>query len=249
MRAPDRRARDRARRVRKVRRRGMLALFAGAASLLAGVWLLVAVLPSSLAEERAFKAAAPCLSSVTAPRTDCLQATWFTIDDIRMRKGRGSSSSAHLSGPPAWSGRVDFASENPLLRRLHPGEQVAGTVWLGEVVTISAQGTRQWTSAHPVGDPLLTAGSCLVFVLAGGLGVFAGRWWVKRPQDCVHGNPAPLATAGWSVLGLCSYAIVLMLWLRAQDAPVWLLPVLWLIAALPVFGTVLYLGQRRALPS
>lgn len=213
-------------------------------SFLGGVWLLVAGLPQAMAEEHDFKAATPCPASVIASRADCLRAAWFTVDDVRIRKGRGSSYSALLSGPLDWSGRIDFEGEEPLLRRLHPGDLVMGTVWRGDIVAVSALGTGQRTSAHPVGGPLYAAGFGIALVTAGGLGLFAAWWWRKRPEECVRRTPAPLSAAGWSALGMGLYAIVLTFWLLSFDAQVWLLLVSWLVAAVPLCRVLRYALTR-----
>lgn len=232
----------------------MFALLSGAVSLLIGILLIGVMLPQAVAEEADFRAAAPCPPATTTQWTDCVQAAWFTVEDVELRKGRGATSSVMLAGPPAWSGRADFESENPLLRRLLPGEQVAGTVWRGEIVAVSAQRRSQRTSAHPVGDSLLVAGLGVALALAGGLGLYAARWWIRRPHDCVHRTPSPLAVAGWTAGGLGSYSIVLMLVLRAHDAPLWLLAGLWAAAGLPACGTAAFLmrpavGRAGGLPA
>ncbi|MEU4492926.1 hypothetical protein AB0F96_05550 [Streptomyces sp. NPDC023998] len=245
MRHRDRQARNRARKLWKIRVKGMLALCAGAVSFLAGIWLLVAGLPQAMAEEHDFKAATPCPASVVASRADCLRAAWFTVDEVRISKGRGSSYSAQLSGPADWSGRIDFDGEKPLLRRLHPGDRVAGTVWRGDIVAVFALGTGQRTSAHPVGGPLYAAGFGVALIMAGGQGLFAARWWLKRPEECLNRTPAPLTAAGWSALGLGCYAIVLTFWLLSFDAQVWLLLVSWLVAAMPLC-CVLFYGFTRS---
>lgn len=108
-----------------------------------------------------------CPGPVIVAAGDRLRAAWFTVDDVRISKGRGSSHPERLSGPTAWSGRVHFDDDKPLLRRLCPGDRETGTVWRGDIVAVFARDAGRWSSAHSVGGRPYAAGFGIALVMSG----------------------------------------------------------------------------------
>ncbi|MFF9147393.1 hypothetical protein ACF1BN_21305 [Streptomyces sp. NPDC014861] len=202
------------------RRRSQNALLGlvGFVALLAGAALLIGVLPRAVAEERAFLSAAPCTGGST---DDCLRTTWFTVDSVRVRGGRTSGGEIELSGPEGDSRTVKFTGAAAFLEETGRGDRVVGTSWRGSIVLLSTTEAEagQRTDSHPVGGSLFAAGFGIVLALAGGLGCgFAGRWWVRRPDDAPVGRRTPPAVVTGSVIALGLYTFALASVLYGRDA-------------------------------
>ncbi|MFR9797776.1 hypothetical protein ACL02U_17995 [Streptomyces sp. MS06] len=77
---------------------------------------------------------------------------------------------------------MSFFADDPLLKRLHAGDRVTGTVWGGEVVAIAADGSRQRTGADPVNEPFgfVLLGSFLGVGGITGLGIGVYRLSASR---------------------------------------------------------------------
>ncbi|WP_129838639.1 hypothetical protein [Streptomyces sp. RFCAC02] len=123
-------------------------------------------LPSSVDRYEDYGAAEPCPAGVaTRAREECVRTVTFVVEDTEVRKsGQNSTFEATVSGTPFWDGVVAFGDPGPLLERLGPGDDVTGTVWRGDVMTLSRDGVRQSTSDEPRDDFQMTAA----------IGTFAG---------------------------------------------------------------------------
>lgn len=162
-----------------------LILVAGVVALIVSGYLLSVELSHARQREEEFHAAVPCPAAVTAAdgsATDCVSTASFTVAKVRIHSGKHSYYTADLTGPKSASARrVEFGGKDPLLRRLHSGDTVRGTLWRGDIVTVTSADSefRQNTADNPngrgtrvlvvgtiltvVGAGLTVAGGCLTF--------------------------------------------------------------------------------------
>ncbi|MTE22456.1 hypothetical protein F0L17_25820 [Streptomyces sp. TRM43335] len=164
---------------------------------------------------------------------DCLESREFVVEDIRVRKGRGTVSTVRLADPAGGGLTVRFGSPDPLPERLRTGAVVTAELWRGEVVSVSRQGATQETTGHPLGGGAMVAGLGLLFAMTGALALYASWWWLMRPGACVRASPPALAAVGLAVLWMGVGTVPVMCVLYAADAPGLLVPVLWTVAAVP----------------
>ncbi|MFI8520949.1 hypothetical protein ACIGEZ_24465 [Streptomyces sp. NPDC085481] len=217
---------------RRRRARDVLVGLAGLIALLAGSALLVAWLPHAVAEERAFRSASVCRG---APAEDCLYAAWFTVDSVDVRRGKQPGGWVRVSGPEEGAGRVEFSGLGDFLESVRPGDRVAGTIWSGEVVVLSDGAAAQRTLSHPVGDPLVAAGSGILLILGGGTGTYVS--WGRLRSDERSARPyrrAALTADACTLAVLGAYTFVLMVVLDGRDEDLGTFLALWTPAAVGV---------------
>ncbi|WP_327717327.1 hypothetical protein OG381_19315 [Streptomyces sp. NBC_00490] len=149
-------------------------------------WLVFSAwLPSDVERYQEYRAAELCpdRSAATAKAAeDCLLTVPLTVERTRNEPGKRSGSyTATLDGAPVWSGTLSFGDPDPVLERLVPGDRVTGTLWRGEVMTVSKGELRQNTSDAPRDEPQMTyaIGTFLGLLAALGLGFGAVR--IARP--------------------------------------------------------------------
>ncbi|WP_282692434.1 hypothetical protein [Streptomyces sp. CC208A] len=228
------------------RRRAQNALvgLVGVLALLCGAALLIGVLPRAVTEERAFLSASPCQGNAT---DDCLRTVWFSVDSVRVQRGKQSNGRVEVSGPEQGSRTVEFSGVGEFLERIRPGDRVMGTLWRGSVVSLSDAEGGQRTAAHPVGGSLFAAGFGIVLVLAGGLGGYAAWWWTRHPDGTPARRPAPLTVAISAAGALGVYAFVLVALLYEREPSLQRFFGLWAPAVLVVTVLLLVRPLRECL--
>ncbi|MEV6199071.1 hypothetical protein AB0M64_03760 [Streptomyces sp. NPDC051771] len=212
--------------------------------LLAGASLLIAVLPRTAAEERAFLSASPCRNGA---REDCLRVTWFFVDSIRVRHGKSSGGEMRLSTSEQGYRTVKFSGIGDFLERTRTGDRVVGTEWRGSIVLVSDAEGGQRTDAHPVGGSLFAAGFGIVLVLAGGYGTVVARRWIRHSDDAPAGRRSPSAVVTGAVILCGLYTFALTAALYERDASLRTFFSLWVPAAFAAVAAVLWqrLRSRR----
>jgi hypothetical protein len=152
----------------------VLALAGGSAALVCCGGVLGLELPRANAVAHEFRAAVPC--AVDGSGTDCLSTARFTVRDVRIRHGKTAQYDADLTGPPPGDVRVEFEDEQPLLRRLHPGDTVHGTLWRGRIVTVTSSDgrIRQITVADPTRGPADAITFATILGISGGVATAIG---------------------------------------------------------------------------
>ncbi|MFJ5712474.1 hypothetical protein [Streptomyces sp. NPDC093105] len=180
---------------------------AGLVVLLVGVVLLIGVLPTVAAEERAFLAASACRGPETR---NCLQTASFTVESVALQRGKSESGRVRVVSPQGGDAHLQFNAIGPFLERVRSGDRVRGTLWRGRIVVLADAEGGQRTAAHPVGDPLFCAAFGITLVLSGGLGTYAAWWWIRHPESIARRHPAALVRAAWTATLLGVYAFGLM---------------------------------------
>ncbi|WP_460066748.1 hypothetical protein [Streptomyces sp. YKOK-I1] len=180
-------------------------------------------LPDDIDRYRDYSGAEPCAAG-TAPREyeDCLRTVAFTVEGTRIKGGRSGVYEATLSGAPFWNGVLGFGDSGPLLHELERGDRVTGTVWRGEIMSVSRDGVRQESSDEPRDEPQMAAalGTCAGLLAAMALTVGTARLTRPRP-------PQPFPWRGWGkpmliVLSVgCPLLGLVGVW---WDIPWWLFP-------------------------
>ncbi|MFD8575602.1 hypothetical protein ACR3S4_02680 [Streptomyces sp. CH8.1] len=225
--------RTRARRRRRLHARGLLAFVGG----LGGVGVataLFALLPGTVADERAHAAARPCTTPQALPEEECIRTTPVTVVKIHIQGGRGASYWAKVEDQARGRRHVNFDSDEPLLRQLRAGEQVTAHLWRGDVTAVSGRELIQATGDSPQGAPLYGIATALACTVMGGLGLTAAWWWLRRTDSCLVGHPRGLRLVGWIAMGLVADAFATLWMLLWLDGPYWLHPIVWSAAAFPV---------------
>ncbi|KUO20329.1 hypothetical protein AQJ91_15010 [Streptomyces dysideae] len=220
-----------------------------------GCALVLAVwLPSDSERYRDYLAAEPCPARATAQAwEDCLRTVPFTVESTKIKSGsNGGSYKATLSGAPFWNGTVAFGDWGPVLARLVPGDQVIGTVWRGDVMTvgIGEGGVRQSTSEEPRDEPQMTVaiGTFLGLLTLLGLQFGAMRLAAARSLGALgsHGHER-VTWRGYGKPLLITMAVVCAgvglpaVWL---GGPTWVVPAV----ALPVVACTAGLLYRYRRP-
>ncbi|KUO10837.1 hypothetical protein [Streptomyces sp. DSM 15324] len=180
-------------------------------------------LPDDLDRYRDYASAGPCAAG-TSPREheDCLREVVFTVDATRIKGGKGAVYRATLSGAPFWNGVLDFGDSGPLLSELEPGDRVTGTVWRGEIMSVSRDGLLQASSDEPRDDPQMPAALGTLAGLLAALALTVGTARLTRPNP-----PFPFPWRGWGkpmLIILCVGCPVLGLVGVWWDIPWWLFP-------------------------
>ncbi|MFD3701364.1 hypothetical protein ACFWUZ_35575 [Streptomyces sp. NPDC058646] len=237
--------RTHARRRRRLHAKGVLAFLGGLGGV-AATAVLFALLPGTVADERAHASARPCTTPHVLPEEECVRTAPVTVMKIHIQGGRGTSYWAKVEDQAHGRRHVDFDSDEPLLRRLRVGDQVTAHVWRGEITAVSGRELTQATGDSPHGAPLYDIAAALACTVIGGLGLTAAWWWLCRTDSCLAGHPRELRMAGWIALGLVvdTFATLwMLLWL---DGPYWLQSIIWSAAAFPVLAALAVQHRKRS---
>lgn len=143
----------------RTRLRGALLLPLSLIPAVAAYFVLTVWLPHDIARYRDYVRAEPCAAGTSArEHEDCLREATFTVEGTKIKDGgRSSVYEATLSGAPFWNGVLSFGDATPLLSRLEPGDRVTGTVWRGDVMSLSRHGVRQSSADEPRDEPQMIA--------------------------------------------------------------------------------------------
>ncbi|MEV5312435.1 hypothetical protein [Streptomyces sp. NPDC052610] len=196
-------------RVRRLRGAGVLAGVFGVLAVPTAVVMLTVGVPQRASDERAFLSARPCGAETKGPAEECLRTAWFTVEAVRVWQRRSPGGWVRVIADDGRGDRADFDGTGRFLQRARPGDRVVGTVWRGEIVTLSAHGAYHHTTGHPVGAPVAVACGALVLLVSGGLGAYASWWWLRRTDRCAV-RTAGLSAIALTVLGLGIYTIFLL---------------------------------------
>lgn len=183
---------------------GLCALLLGA-GLLAAAGVGLAVVPESVAEERAFRSARPC---GPAPRPDCLRPVHATVGGTEIRDHpKNPRYELRLTG--ARVPRVlPMGGAEPLLRHLRAGDEVVVTRWRDYAPAVSKDGVTQSTDDTPEGRSLFTTAGSLALAALGLFAARAGRAALTRaPAFAVTGVPPRLLLRGVQSAGAALLAV------------------------------------------
>ncbi|MFD3502557.1 hypothetical protein ACFWWT_27810 [Streptomyces sp. NPDC058676] len=206
--------------------------------------VFTAWLPADTKRYQDYLAAEPCDGRATAEAwEDCLRTVSFTVESTEVKRSRSGGYRAALSGTPFWNGAVAFGGPGPLLERLRPTDQVTGTVWRGDVMTVSKGGVRQSTSEEPRNEPQMTVaiGTFLGLLAVMGFGFGAVR--MARPLGHepftwrLYGKPLLI-----TMMITCAAVGLPAVWL---GIPAWVVP----SVAVPVVACTARLLQQHRRPS
>lgn len=203
-------------------------LLFGVVAVLASVMISTVDVPERLADRRAFESAADCPTAPEAP-ADCQWKQEFTVSGIRLYRGKSSPITATLTDRGGNEWPTEYRNDGPLLERLGDGDRVVGTVWRGQVVKIATEGAEQVTRASPTDLSEAAVSLAIACGPSGLLLVIACVWRLRRRSEPTLSKPMAclvLLSIGLAVVAIA--AGMLVTWLQA---PVWLIPGLWLPAA------------------
>ncbi|WAU82501.1 hypothetical protein O1Q96_23810 [Streptomyces sp. Qhu-G9] len=206
--------------------------------------VFTAWLPSDTKRHQDYVAAEACPAHATAEvREDCLRTVSFTVESTQIKQSRSGSYKAALSGTPFWNGVVAFGDPGPLLEQLRPGDQVTGTVWRGDVMTVSKEGVRQGTSEEPRDEPQMTVAIGTFLGLLAAMGLGFGTVRMTRPLGREpfpwhpYGKPLIITT-----VITCAAVGLPAVWL---GSPSWVVPTV----AVPVVACTAWLLHQHQRPS
>ncbi|MGW2859972.1 hypothetical protein [Streptomyces sp. NPDC001205] len=182
----------------------------GAALVIVAGWLLLAVVPGALDQERAFVAAAAC--PVAQASTECRHTVTATVtsaaadhkhrstyywlgfghvqDEPVALPGRLKTGPLRSAAPGRAAAvaprRVKMDGRTPVFAAVHPGTALHLTYWRGEIRYVDFQGLRQYTVADPRGGYRLPFAAALVLLSAGGACLRAAYCSVRRAESSAH---------------------------------------------------------------
>ncbi|NML51572.1 hypothetical protein HHL19_16015 [Streptomyces sp. R302] len=212
----------------RLRVRAALIGIGGLIALAAGVLLLVTV-PRAAAVERALQEALVCRGSAAQ---DCVRTAWFTVESVRIHRGKGSGGWVVVSGTDEAAGETRFSGITDFLDQVRPGDRVVGNVWRGRIIVLGNDRAAQRTDSHPVGDAQFAAGTGTALLLLGGLGVHVSRWSLRHQAASAWQRSTALRRTGWAVSLLSAWSFFLPMLLRRQSADLSVYFALWTPAAL-----------------
>ncbi|MFG2334321.1 hypothetical protein ACGFMM_32625 [Streptomyces sp. NPDC048604] len=225
----------------RLRIRAVLIGLAGSAALVAGT-LLFTRLPHAVAEERAFRAASACRGTVTG---DCQRAAWFTVDSVRVHRGKSPGGWVEVSGSDEAAGEVRLSGVSAFLDQVSPGDRVAGTIWRGEIIALWEGESGQRTYAYPEGAAQGSAGGGIILLLGGIRGVHVSQWYLRHHEAAAHRRrPHPLARSGWAVAGLSGWTLLLLLILDGWDPAIETFTAIWAPTSLAAVTLLVHRGRR-----
>ncbi|MFJ5173952.1 hypothetical protein ACIQJX_09365 [Streptomyces griseoviridis] len=205
----------------------------GVCAVLLGVVLLaaagvgLAVVPASVAEERAFRSALPC---GVATLDDCLRPVTATVSGTEIRDHpKNPRYDLHLTGAPAAPRSLPMGGADPLLRHLRAGDEVVVTRWRDYAPAVTKDGVTQSTDDTPEGRSLFTTAGSLALAALGLFAFRAGQSAVTRARAfATEGVPPRLLLRGVQAAGAALLAVpaglfgvwtgplgVIVLWLPA----------------------------------
>ncbi|MBX9396515.1 hypothetical protein K4749_23720 [Streptomyces sp. TRM72054] len=204
----------------------MCATLLGIAALLLGVMGLAAV-PDLIEDEKAFGAATPC-TALSSPHDDCLRSFDATVTRTVIREQAKSSEYVlYLNGLARVPRSIDMGGSGPLLKHLHPGDDVTVTMWRDYATTVRHGKISQETADTPEGEPTFVCALALALLSGGAYGLYAGgtALFLAR-RHAVKGLPATLMTRGKEAAGAALCALPALVVGDFTNVPVML--VVWL---------------------
>lgn len=222
----------------RLRVRAALIGLAGLTALAAGALLLM-TLPRAAAEERALQVATACQGTVTR---DCVRAAWFTVESVRVHRGKGSGGWVVVSGTDEAAGETRFTGITDFLDRVQPGDRVVGTVWRGRIIVLGNDRAAQRTDSHPVGDAQFAAGTGTALLLLGGLGVHVSQWSLRHEETAAWRRSAVLGRSAWALGLLSAWSFLLPMLLQSWSTDLDIYFALWTPA---VLAMVTFLARRH----
>lgn len=124
---------------------------------------------------REYTAARPCPAVKQVREWEgCVRTVSFTVDEVELKGEWGYRYTTTVSGAPFWNGKLHFGDPGPLLEQLTPGDQVTGTVWRGDVMTLTKGDVRQRTADEPRAEAPVLAGIGTYPGLVAALGLWFG---------------------------------------------------------------------------
>ncbi|MFI1680587.1 hypothetical protein [Streptomyces sp. NPDC020607] len=180
-----------------------LLMIVGSVALATGCVLVFAKwLPADVARYEDYRAAQRCPAGSTPDAwwEDCLRTIELTIVDTVVKGGGRSSEYRATVDSTRFQGELDFGDPGPLLDTLQAGDQAIGTVWRGDVVTLTKDGVRQKTSDEPRHEPQMIAAAGAGLGLLAVLGLVFGTARLLAPR---HSGPFTWSGSGRGLLVTC----------------------------------------------
>ncbi|MFG2718806.1 hypothetical protein ACGFW5_10990 [Streptomyces sp. NPDC048416] len=229
-------------------------------------WLLFAVVPRALGEERAFASAASCpagrvstecrytvraaVTSVAADHRHRSTYYWLNLGPVRDASGAarpgGPGPAPPNTGRPAGGGaeapaRVKMDGRTPVYAAVRPGAVLHLTYWRGEIRYADFQGLRQYTAADPRGGYRLPLAGALVLLSVGGTCLRSAYCWSRCTAEPPGHEPWRLAVPLASVLLISCFAFGTP-WVGGGVPTALLLTA---VGALPVLAGAAWLTHRH----
>ncbi|MFJ4681628.1 hypothetical protein [Kitasatospora sp. NPDC088783] len=209
-------------------------------ALLAAALACGIVVPFSVAEERAYRAAAPCPADA-APDADCLYSLTARVRGTHIdTRPKQQQFTLRLDGPPPVPAELDFPGQDPLLRHLLPGEQVTVTHWHEYTVAVTRGTTTQTSSDTPIDEPELITGLALILLTLGTYTLNASVL-ARRPRPAGVGLPSVLADRAKAALTAAVWTLP-----AGLLAATWGGPPLMLLAWATILPTLRWWLRHRA---
>ena len=199
-------------------------------------------LPFDRENYREYRAAGPCPAHATAQvREDCLSTWQYTVvKTVIKNHGKTRSYEAILKNEGSWRGVAELEGERPLFERLKPGDQVAATVWRGDIVVLSRDGVEQNTADVPRGELQGDAAMGTLAALVAAQMLVFGAVRLARPRSFEPFTWDPYGGRFLvTVFGVCFGVAPLATWM---GIPWWLVPPAVLVLCAAV---MLYPPMRR----
>ncbi|MGW2375409.1 hypothetical protein [Kitasatospora sp. NPDC001683] len=126
---------------------------AAAFELVVLVWF-IALLPPAFHDADRYRAALPCPAAVT--RGDCLAVGTEVTLEVHAEVGKDPDDRIVVQAPGG-DGResIRLHGTEPVLSRVHPGDQVEVARWKGEPVSVALSGRRQYAENLPTDGPYM----------------------------------------------------------------------------------------------
>ncbi|MCX4738994.1 hypothetical protein [Streptomyces antibioticus] len=217
---------------------GVCLALLGLALLLVGA-VGVLIVPDLVADERAFRAARPCVGAATG---DCLRSVPATVRGTLIREQpRNYAYVLELDGPRPVPGDLDMGGADPLLKDLRAGDRVTVTLWRDYAIAVGKDGVTQYSSDSPEGEPQVILALALAFLPLGAFAAHAGGKLVVRARDyAAQGPPGHLVPLGKRALGAAVCALPAGLFGLWWGGPI-AVAVMWVLLA----GALWVLTGRR----
>ncbi|WP_438292668.1 hypothetical protein [Streptomyces sp. HUAS TT7] len=236
----------------------------GAVLVLVAGWLLLATVPRTLDEERAFASAAGCpvaevstecrrtvtatVTSATADHKHRSTYYWLGIGHLqegpgvlpgRLKSGplRASSAARPAAGVPR---RVKMDGRTPVFAAVRPGAALHLTYWRGEIRYVEFRGLRQYTTADPRGGYRLPLAAALVLLSVGGACLRSAYCWVRPAEPPAH-EPWRITVPLASVLLISCFAFGTP-WVTGGVPTALLLTA---VGAVPLLAGAVWLARRH----
>ncbi|WP_030350838.1 hypothetical protein OIE62_21945 [Streptomyces scopuliridis] len=176
----------------------------GIGSLLGALVLLLAVagfaasVPEAVGTVRAFRSAHTCTDG--GSRTDCFHAKSATVRSTERTGGKNPKYEVRLDGPAGVPDDVDLGADEPLFKRLKPGDEVTVTMWRDYATALSRDGVTQQSGDSPESEPEWQAGLAAVSLTLACYLLYLGVVLLARARKVAeHGPPY-----GFWFFGMCT---------------------------------------------